>query len=105
MTYKPIDHAGYENWQIGAERFVVDLDRCEHGRHTGDACVWCPGDVSNGNPRMRGKDPRTEQGEQILGFSIGGIPYVLTSLENYDRYENSTIVQLRYSREKSSPSD
>lgn len=26
-----------------------DLDRCQHGRHEGDACVECPDGVSVGN--------------------------------------------------------
>lgn len=34
--------------RMGAfERLVSDLDRCEHGRHEGDACQ-CPGGVSLG---------------------------------------------------------
>jgi hypothetical protein len=86
MTYTPIEHQEHETWQQAAQRFVDDLTRCEHGRHAGDACFDCEGSVSHGNPRQRGKDPRTDAGEQIVGFTLGGThAYVLVSLEDYDR--------------------
>ena len=72
----PIEHRDHETWQDAAARFVSDLDRCEHGRHLGDACGSC-GLSSLGNPRARGKDPRTSEGEPILGYSLRGRAYIL----------------------------
>ena len=65
----PIEHRDHETWQDAAARFVSDLDRCEHGRHLGDACGSC-GLSSLGNPRARGEDPRTREGSPILGYSL-----------------------------------
>lgn len=42
---------------------LMDLDRCEHGRHEGDACNQCGG-PSVGN--------RVPQDDRILGFDISG---------------------------------
>lgn len=86
MTYTPIQHRDYETWQTAAQRFVDDLTRCEHGRHAGDACFGCDGYVSHGNPRQYGKDPRTLDGEQIAGYTLGAeYAYVFVSLEDYER--------------------
>ena len=49
-----------------ALRMVSDLDRCEHGRHQGDACYGC-GAESAGNVNV-------QEGETI-GHDIGGREY------------------------------
>lgn len=33
-----------------ALNLLIDLDRCEHGRHQGDSCCDCPNWYSTGNP-------------------------------------------------------
>ena len=43
-----------------AGRILTDLDRCEHGRHEGDACFGCPGGVSVGNVKTGG----------VIGYSL-----------------------------------
>jgi hypothetical protein len=48
-------------------KMVADLDRCFHGRHEGDACLDCPGQVSRGNPWL--------QTGEIMGYTISGKPY------------------------------
>jgi hypothetical protein len=49
----------YRDWAI----ICADLDRCEHGRHEGDACFGCGG-TSKGNPLLLG----TRQ----IGFTMDG---------------------------------
>ena len=41
---------------------IGDLDRCEHGRHEGDACGGSCGYESKGNPHM--------QPGQVIGYSL-----------------------------------
>lgn len=48
---------------------VSDLDRCEHGRHEGDTCFDCTGDVSVGNTLL---PPGT-----VIGHDISGRPYTV----------------------------
>jgi hypothetical protein len=43
---------------------VMSLDRCEHGRHSIDACLGCPGGQSRGNPHLR---PGV-----VFGYSVHG---------------------------------
>lgn len=50
-------------------RVLMDLDRCEHGRHEGDACFDCPDGTSVGNPRF-------PTGERI-GTRLYGQPIVV----------------------------
>ena len=52
---------------------LQDLDRCEHGRHHGDACVGCNGGASRGNPLF---DPG-----DTIGYGIHGRPIVLPPRE------------------------
>lgn len=56
---------------IDAARLLADLDRCEHGRHVGDACFSCPGSVSEGNPHL-------PEGKTI-GYGLDGVPIVMPS--------------------------
>lgn len=62
------------------EKMVLDLDRCPHGRHEGDACAgWrggddlfdggCMGGFSLGNPYLTAGQP--------IGFDISGRSYVM----------------------------
>lgn len=37
---------------MNADTLLQDLDRCEHGRHEGDACNDCPDGRSVGNPQL-----------------------------------------------------
>lgn len=54
-----------------AEALLMDLDRCEHGRHEGDPCAGgCPGGYSLGNPYMGdGADD-----DRQIGFDLVGNP-------------------------------
>jgi hypothetical protein len=52
-----------------AETVLADLDRCEHGRHCGNACFGCPEGVSPGNPHM--------QPGQVIGYGLDGIEIVV----------------------------
>jgi len=47
---------------------LADLDRCQHGRHVGDACGSC-GTVSHGNPHMAVGD--------VIGYGIHGHQIVM----------------------------
>lgn len=49
-------------------KILTDLDRCQHGRHEGDACGSC-GIASHGNPHMVVGD--------IVGYGIHGHPIVM----------------------------
>ncbi|HWM95534.1 MAG TPA: hypothetical protein VNO54_00615 [Streptosporangiaceae bacterium] len=51
---------------------VADLDRCEHGRHQGDACDSC-GPWSHGNPHLR---PGS-----VIGFGLRGDAIVMPARE------------------------
>lgn len=47
-------------------QILMDLDRCEHGRHAADSCFNCPGGHSAGNPHL-------ERGA-IIGYRYTGAP-------------------------------
>lgn len=47
---------------------LADLDRCQHGRHEGDACGSC-GTASHGNPHMVVGD--------VIGYGIHGHQIVM----------------------------
>jgi len=47
-------------------QILMDLDRCEHGRHAADSCFNCPGGQSAGNPHL-------ERGS-VIGYSYTGAP-------------------------------
>lgn len=51
---------------------VLDLDRCEHGRHKQDNCWGCPGGQSAGNQLI---PPGTLIGHSVHGFPIVTPPY------------------------------
>ncbi len=57
---------------------MLDLDRCEHGRHEGDVCFGCGG-PSLGNPLMGSQDGRAayEVVPRQIGFTISGTPIVV----------------------------
>ena len=50
---------------------LMDLDRCEHGRHEEDVCSGASGcnGPSRGNPRFHAGD--------VLGFTLYGAPIVM----------------------------
>lgn len=50
-----------------ATKFMADLDRCVHGRHSIDPCWGCPGGQSAGNPHL-------VEGT-IIGYDYTGRPY------------------------------
>jgi len=56
---------------------LLDLDRCQHGRHSKDPCLSCPGGQSQGNTLSR-------PGQQI-GFGLDGTLIVVP--EPGDRYD------------------
>lgn len=51
----------------GLARVLMDLDRCEHGRHSADRCFDCPEGRSAGNPYAR---PGTRIGTDVYGRPI-----------------------------------
>jgi hypothetical protein len=46
---------------------ILDLDRCEHGRHAKDMCFDCPGGYSMGNGYLL---PGTRIGTTVYGLAI-----------------------------------
>lgn len=68
-------------------RLVLDLDRCEHGRHEGDPCSGesgCNG-PSKGNPLIAAESYLAEQRledrfgfgkvpPRLIGFGLDGVP-------------------------------
>lgn len=59
----------YESMKTRALRLLQDLDRCEHGRHSIDHCLMCPGGQSTGNLLLK---PGT-----VLGHSYDGTKIVV----------------------------
>lgn len=49
---------------VRAFTLLMDLDRCEHGRHSVDSCLMCPGGKSVGN--------RHVVPGQLIGYTVGG---------------------------------
>lgn len=62
---------------IALAQILMDLDRCEHGRHSRDQCFGCPSGQSAGNPFLK-------PGQQI-GYFLDGHPIVVPEHER--RYE------------------
>lgn len=60
-------------WQAGLAKILLDLDRCEHGRHEGDPCGSCGG-PSVGNLAL---PPGT-----VLGRTVHAWPIVVPSQED-----------------------
>lgn len=61
----------YRERAVSAERLVtvlLDLDRCQHGRHEGDDCFGCAG-RSRGNPLVGPS--------RHVGYTLSGQPIVL----------------------------
>jgi hypothetical protein len=56
---------------------LMDLDRCEHGRHSVDPCLACPGGRSTGNLLL---PPGT-----VIGYSQSG--HAITVPEPHNRYD------------------
>lgn len=48
-------------------RLLMDLHRCEHGRHEGDSCFSCEDGTSNGNLLL---PPGTVIGHTLYGHVI-----------------------------------
>lgn len=60
----------------GLVKILTDLDRCQHGRHQGDACGpadACTG-TSAGNPHLRPG--------QVIGYSLRGDHIVMPDREH-----------------------
>lgn len=62
---------------------VTDLDRNKNGRHEGDVDVGEPSGISEGNPII--------QTGEILGYDIGGFPYVMPARK--DRHDPSAWIK------------
>lgn len=60
-------------------RMLLDLHRCEHGRHEGDHCLSCGG-PSEGNPHLK-------PGEMI-GYTIHGEAIVVPQHDERDDPKN-----------------
>lgn len=58
----------------GLAKILLDLDRCQHGRHEGDACFGCPTGFSSGNPNMTTG--------QVIGYGLDGQWIVLPDREH-----------------------
>lgn len=54
---------------VHAYILLMDLDRCEHGRHSIDHCLMCPGGQSTGNLCLT---PGT-----LIGHTVHGLPIVV----------------------------
>jgi hypothetical protein len=64
---------------------VSDLDRCEHGRHEGDACSSCGG-PSKGNPHL--------SANVAIGYSIDATPYFVPpcrALSNFEAWASTPV--------------
>ena len=63
---------------------LSDLDRCEHGRHSVDTCLDCPGGWSTGNLFLAtpSADPQcVTAGQEIrIGTSVYGKPLMVTPI-------------------------
>jgi hypothetical protein len=60
--------------QVSGWRYLVaDLDRCEHGRHQIDPCVFCP-DTNKGNPHLR-------EGA-VVGYTVYGKPITVPARQD-----------------------
>ncbi|WP_435218370.1 hypothetical protein [Streptomyces sp. bgisy034] len=62
-----------DRWAHQLVAVLADLDRCEHGRHEGDACGSCGG-TSLGNPLITR--------DRVIGYSHLGTPIVLPARDN-----------------------
>lgn len=62
-------------------RLVIDLSRCEHGRHIGDICSQCEG-PSKGNPHAI---PGS-----VIGYDISGRPYIVPAKAQFASIEDWT---------------
>lgn len=79
-TLAGLDHAlarteqapGIDPWKELAH-ILLDLDRCEHGRHEGDECGDC-GRRSNGNPHM--------PTGTVIGYSLRRGPIVMPTRDD-----------------------
>lgn len=59
---------------------LSDLDRCEHGRHSIDDCLDCPGGRSAGNTYLKNG--------QRIGTDHGGNPIIVTTKRPHRRDAN-----------------
>lgn len=59
-------------------RILMDLHRCEHGRHEGDDCLGCDG-RSTGNLLLR---PGS-----VVGHTVHGLEIVIPDWEDHNRPE------------------
>jgi len=66
-------------------KVLLDLDRCEHGRHSQDPCFSCPDGQSAGNPHM--------QPGRVIGYGLDGNLIVVPAPE--DRYDANNWRALR----------
>lgn len=64
---------------MNAGQILVDLDRCDHGRHHGDPCFGCPEGMSAGNPHM--------SPGQIIGYGLDGVLIVVPGRADKHRPE------------------
>lgn len=55
---------------------VHNLNRCEHGRHQGDACFDCPEGISHGNPIL--------PVGTVIGYNHGGDEMVIPERDHWD---------------------
>lgn len=69
-----------ERRAIALAQILMDLDRCEHGRHAKDQCFDCPGGRSASNPFLK-------PGQQI-GYGLDGHPIIVP--EHDQRYDPKT---------------
>lgn len=67
--------------QAAGARLYSDVDRCEHGRHYGDACGnGCVGGVSLGHPATRDGQPAT------IAYSLDGYRWVAPAGRGHVEY-------------------
>ena len=91
LTWREVSERNDEEVSVlrGYHSFVSDLDRCEHGRHSVDACYGCAG-ISKGNPLLDRGDDGVH--ELVLGYGIGGLSeYVLR--RSKERFGDSVVLR------------
>jgi hypothetical protein len=64
-----VDDDLMERYRAGY-RLLLDLDRCEHGRHSIDRCLMCPGGQSTGNLCLPAFS-------RPIGHTVHGVPIVM----------------------------
>ena len=55
---------------VATRDLLQSLDRCEHGRHGGEPCFDCPGQLAGPNPHL----------DDVIGWHVHGEPIAVRDL-------------------------